>query len=305
MGLVEERLVKLTLDGYGGMFDMSFTFIHMPDEVYTFIDGDCEVYTAALAIDQETAADEPISHVLHSVKKMLEDIQESCPSNHERVYLTSNDKSNFRFTVANTPVQKRPRNAEPYELLGYKASRADKKKPYHYQLIRNYLVEYHDAIIVEGMEADDMLTIQASKVGRISTIVTRDKDLFQACCDVYRADRKTMYRYKKEWGSLGKLFLTDKGKLYGRCRAWFFAQLLLGDGIDNIPGVRGYGDKTTYKLLKDCKAEQDYFDKTWEVYQEKFEANAKNRYLEVAALLWMITNDVRDIRIYLESTYDF
>jgi len=278
-----------------------------PGETYNILDGDMYVRKVAHAAKEDTN----FTHVLHSIKMMLKDSREAVPAQHERIYITSNDKSNFRYTVAKTPVIKKCAKdfvldgkqiikGEMYQLLGYKKHRANSEKPKYYQRLRDYLVEYHNAMIVEGIETDDMLGIQATKPGRISTIHTFDKDLLMQELDVYDPTTKVLHTYDKHW----QLEMRGK-KLYGRGRAWFYAQMLLGDGVDNIPGIPLYGPVHAFKALQDCNTELDYVVATWAIYLEHVgdADRAKERYLEIMKLLWMQTDSLRDIEAYILKYY--
>ena len=83
-------------------------------------------------------------------------------------YLTSSDKSNFRYDIAT--------------IRPYKGQRVS-EKPHHYDRIRSFLVEYRGAIMCYGQEADDAMSIEQYKLlGKEpsdchTVIATRDKDL--------------------------------------------------------------------------------------------------------------------------------
>ena len=127
-------------------------------------------------------------------------------------------KTNFRNDVAVT--------------VPYKGNRAKTEKPVHYHLLREYLELSWKATISENMEADDMLAIRATELGESSVIVSLDKDLDQVAGWHYNFVRKDLYSITEEEG----LFR-------------FYKQMLTGDRVDNIVGVKGIGDKKAEKLL--------------------------------------------------------
>lgn len=267
-------------------------FSHLEEDTYLLIDGDTIVYSAGFSptINEEGV---PVSHIYHQVKKMLNSVIESVPASNVRIYLTSQDRSNFRFDVAKTPGP---------GGQGYKAQRKSNTAPIHKQMIRDYLVEHHRAQIIEGMEADDMLGIQATKHRRKATIATFDKDLHMVPCDIYDIRKKLLmpYDYKDELGGLELQVTTTasgkaKKKLVGRGIAWLYAQMILGDTVDNIPGIKGCGDVFAYKLLGDLEDEHDYFYATLALYEELVGDGYIDRFKEVAQLLWMQTNNYRCI----------
>jgi len=95
----------------------------------------------ALSVKERIEVD-PIQNCLHSVKVFMNSVLEATDAQYYKAYLTG--KGNFREDVAT--------------ILPYKGNRKA-PKPVHYQAIRDYLVAYWDAEIIEGMEADDMLSI--------------------------------------------------------------------------------------------------------------------------------------------------
>ena len=261
-------------------------------DTYLLIDGDTIVYSVGFSPNLNVEGTPP-AYIYHQVKNMLNSMIEAVPTEHVRIYLTSQDKSNFRFDVASTPGP---------GGQGYKAQRGTTVPPIHKQMIRDYLVEEHRAQIVEGIEADDMLVIQGTKYGRDATIATFDKDLHMSPCHIYDIRKKLLmpYEYGNELGGLtldiretpsGKV----KKKLIGRGIAWLYAQMLLGDTVDNIAGVPGCGDVGAYNLLKDLEIENDYFNIVGGKYLDTFGEDYQDRFLEIAQLLWMHTNKDRCI----------
>ena len=101
-----------------------------------------------------------------------------------------------------------------------------------------------------GAEADDVIgtiAAHADAAGFHTWLVTPDKDLAQLV-----TDRTTLYRVSRTPGSPASIF----GPAQVRER-WGVADVsqvvdvlaLVGDSVDNIPGVPGIGDKTAQKLL--------------------------------------------------------
>ena len=68
-------------------------------------------------------------------------------------------------------------------IAKYKGNRDKMEKPAHYQAVRDYFINDWDAEVVEGIEADDEVSISAWEVFRNSPdeycIATIDKDLDQ------------------------------------------------------------------------------------------------------------------------------
>jgi len=140
-----------------------------------------------------------------------------------KFYLTSEDKSNFRYEV----------------YPEYKGNRTQ-PKPKFYRYIRDYLLNAYDAEMVFGMEADDALGINQTED---TIIISIDKDLLIVPGWHYNF-------VKKE-----KHFVTPKEGCYN-----FYWQLLEGDkGTDNIPGCPGIGKGTIPKVIHSDMEEDELF----------------------------------------------
>jgi len=118
-------------------------------------------------------------------------------------------------------------------------------------------------LVIPGVEADDVigtLARQAEAAGMEAVIVTGDKDLQQMVSD----------RVKVFDPSKG-----DNGQWYGEAevRERFGvgpenvvdALALIGDTADNVPGVRGIGDKTAKKLLETYGSLEGLYDHVGEL----------------------------------------
>ena len=136
----------------------------------------------------------------------------------------------------------------------YKANREAAPQDLHSQvpLIMDALEKLNIPYIArEGYEADDLiatLAANASRLGIETVMVTGDKDLLQLVDDRVRALRppkKNQPRYT--------LFGADEVKAeFGISPSQIIDYLsLLGDSSDNVPGVRGIGEKSAVKLLEE------------------------------------------------------
>ena len=154
-------------------------------------------------------------------------------------------------------------------IYKYKGDRAKSLKPLHYDFLREELIKHHDAILaLPTLEADDMCSIDShSAWGKEKLIVvTGDKDA-KTVEKSYLFDPETMIVPQKIIG-IGKLYWKEHTKtptLTGHGRLWFYAMLLLGDGVDCIKprllcNVK-FGDVGCYKLLSDCKTDKEALSK--------------------------------------------
>ena len=190
------------------------------------IDSDLITYRIGFA-SEDVDEKTCLGRVTHLVNEIVyQDLQ--CDD--YKAYITG--KGNYRNDIAVT---------EPY-----KGNRKDAKKPVHYDAIRKHLQRL-GAELVEGQEADDAVAIEATKTG--GWIVSIDKDLDQVAGWHYNFVKHEEYYVTEEEGLRN-----------------LFTQVLTGDRIDNIIGLKGIGPKKAEKLLKDCKTEREYYDACLKAY---------------------------------------
>jgi DNA polymerase-1 len=133
----------------------------------------------------------------------------------------------------------------------YKATRTSMPSDLVQQLpyVRRLFEALHVPVVeVSGFEADDVLATlveHARPAGVDITVVSGDKDLLQLVGAGVRA--------LSVLGRTGERVLYDEAKVRER---WGVAPsqiadvlALMGDSIDNIPGVKGVGEKTAVKLI--------------------------------------------------------
>jgi DNA polymerase-1 len=135
---------------------------------------------------------------------------------------------------------------EAYE--GYKAGRAPTPGDFPRQLaLIKELVDLLGLVRLEvpGYEADDVLASlakKAEKEGYEVRILTADKDLYQLLSDRIHVLHPEGYLITPAW-------LWEKHGL--RPDQWADYRALTGDESDNLPGVKGIGEKTARKLLEE------------------------------------------------------
>jgi hypothetical protein len=190
------------------------------------IDGDILVYRVGFASED---VDEAIC--LGRVTALVNEIvYQNLQCDDYKAYITG--RGNFRNDIAVT---------EPY-----KGNRKDAKRPVHYDAIRTHLQRL-GAELVEGEEADDAVAIEATKTG--GWIVSIDKDLDQVAGWHYNFVKHEEYYVTEEQGLRN-----------------LFTQVLTGDRVDNIIGLKGIGPKKAEKLLQECKTEKEYYDACLKAY---------------------------------------
>ena len=160
-------------------------------------------------------------------------------------------KKNFRNDIAVT--------------VPYKGQRVA-PKPEHYAALRDHLVKKWKFEITEGIEADDAVAIATYAVPEDETIMVHiDKDLNQL--------RGWHYNYRKK----EKYHIEELEGLRN-----FYTQILTGDRIDNIIGIKGIGPVKAKRILEKCTTENEMYLACLEAYDRNEE-----RVLENGQLLWL------------------
>lgn len=134
----------------------------------------------------------------------------------------------------------------------YKSNRHTDDDPFEYDNFLRQVEELHGYILPImgvissrkiGAEADDLIYHASRMYVGNSVIVTSDKDLLQAVCHdvmVYNPARDTLYT--------PDTLEIETGVPVSQYIDW---RAIQGDSSDNIPGVRGIGEKTATKLFKE------------------------------------------------------
>jgi hypothetical protein len=212
--------------------------------ITALIDADSLIYAVGFS---STDVEEPIA-----VSRLEQTMVELCMDldcEDYKGFLTG--KGNFRNDLAVTAPYKGQRTSE---------------KPVHFQALRCHLVTSWGFTVVKGIEADDAVGIAAYAVPEDKTIMVHiDKDLNQF--------RGWHYNYRKK----EKYYVSEFEGLVS-----FYTQILTGDRIDNIVGLKGIGPVKAKKLLADCTNETELFKAVLEAYD-----GDEKRVLENGQLLWL------------------
>lgn len=153
----------------------------------------------------------------------------------------------------------------------YKGNREGMAKPPSLPKIKSYLVSDYGGLVVERLEADDMLGIKQCEAADESTIIcTNDKDLRMIPGHHYNLNTRELS------------YVTEDEADW-----WFYMQLLMGDRTDNIRGVVGIGDKTASKILSTCRTNADRYKACMDTYYSVYKDNAEELLMETAHLVWI------------------
>lgn len=215
-----------------------------PEFEKVLIDADILVYRCGFAAEGE---EEWVAK--HYVDKDITRIADTTGCANFTCYLTSSDKSNFRYNI----------------YPQYKANRVQ-PKPKHYEMLRKVLREDYGAVTVEGEEADD--AIGKAHNPKTTCIATIDKDLDMIPGWHYNWVKEVMYQISPI-----------------EATRWFCQQLLMGDPSDNIPGIRGIGKVRANRMLEGCTSENEMYELVIEQFLSR---NVPPKELQRnAELLWI------------------
>lgn len=156
-------------------------------------------------------------------------------------------------------------------VIKYKGNRDGMLRPVHLEALKEYVVKYHSCHIVEEIEADDACSIDSydwwqkwkkSKSEEDKLVLAFvDKDYYQCAAHLYNTNGDGEIISHE---GFGKLWINDKNDVKGLGRMWLYQQVLDGDSADNYfansASDMKWGQKSAYKLLKDCKNDKEAFE---------------------------------------------
>ena len=212
------------------------------------VDADILVYRFGFASEGD-----PAEFALARLSEFLDNLYIDLSVDEVWGYLTGTN--NFRHEVAVTAP--------------YKGNRV-MEKPYHFQLLREYMERAWGFEVIDGMEADDAIGIEAYRNEPDQTIIVSiDKDL-----NMIRGHHFNFVKNEK-------YFVTEEEAIRN-----FYLQILTGDKVDNIIGLQGIGPVKSKKLLQDCNTELEMYEAVLKAYD-----GDEARVLENARLLWILREE--------------
>jgi len=263
-----------------------------------------------LEIDPVPVKDpDPVHYAYHNAKSIINRIVDNVVPDKVHYVMSAPGDSNFRLKIA---------TLEGPKGLGYKAGRPE--RPYHYTRVKDYILNNYDVELIAGAEADDYLGLMQHKYndeGHTPIICSVDKDLLTCWGWHYNIDK-------------GEFIFQNQLE----ADLWFWKQMLLGDSADNIPGIKGIGAKKADAIIDGCQSfdeakhlvEQIYLhfnclaptlrkikgvkesavnqmNKCTECLDEENLKQARDRFNEVAALLWIFRYENQDSPAFEEEKY--
>jgi DNA polymerase-1 len=147
-----------------------------------------------------------------------------------------------------------------------------------------------------GYEADDILCTIAKKAGREGAqvfIVTADKDMLQVVSDSIRIYDPVKNRV------LDETYVKEKYGIGPERIPEFMA--LTGDAVDNIPGVKGVGEKTAVELLTGCTDLEEILNHPDRIKKEKVRKLVADN-VEIVRMSRKLATVETDIQVDVESS---
>ena len=161
----------------------------------------------------------------------------------------------------------------------YKGNRPEKTEFHRKwsQYMMEYIVQTRNFQYVDGIEADDALSITATQLREVGInfiMCSNDKDIDTIWGNHYSMNKRQFYHISEEQASL-----------------LLHTQYITGDTADNIPGLPGKGKVYASKLLNDAKPEDytQYVKWAYTSYTPLIPELALEYFEEQKTLLTMLT----------------
>lgn len=205
---------------------------------------------------------EPEDKALMICDVMIGDIRARYGNDEPTVSVLLSGVGNFRNSIATR--------------ASYKGNRAGSVPPKHLSAIRDHLVTKWGAVLSAGEEADDLIGIAAT-ADPTAIICSIDKDLMQLPGRHYNFVTKEEVVVNPREASIN-----------------FYAQVLSGDAVDNVPGVDGIGPVKARAALEGAKSPYECWQRTVDVYQKVYGADGYVMAIEAARLVFVRRQKLQD-----------
>lgn len=215
------------------------------------VDADSLVFASAVTSD---TLEEGVSKLNSSFYDILDRIDSEYGIQALRVY-NGVKGTNFRYEI----------------YPEYKANRKNNPVPELLKPLQSYLKSEWDSIQAENEEVDDIVAREAIKYknqGENVIIVSIDKDYLQVPVTLYNYRRREFYKISK------KDSLINLSK-----------QMIVGDSVDNIKGVKGRGKVYAERLFEGDLSDFGIFRRVYAEYLIKYGSEAKSEFIKNYKLL--------------------
>lgn len=223
-------------------------------------------------IIEDKQTPEPVENCLHLLKIKINAILEHMGG--ARGVGVLGGSGNFRLALPTPEI--------------YKGNREDTVRPLLLAETRAYVQRKYGAVVIDGIEADDYLTMKQyegwlhyKKTGKFNQIVASfDKDQVQCPGLIFNTMRDSTERDWKHplpWlidDSMGEIWM-EGGKVKGWGKKFFGYQMLFGDQSDNVKpyqnfeGIR-FGETSAFKIISPCHDDKTMWQAIVNQYKEWF-----------------------------------
>lgn len=250
-----------------------------PTNLQPLLDGDILRYelgfaaeTGWKAVTEDPEAIPPFDYVQDMLHQRIDGIKAMLHTTKDPIIYITEGRT-FRDEIA----QRKP----------YKGTRKE-NKPWHYSNLTAYLTGALGARVVSYIEADDALTIDHVSSRGTTVLCSRDKDLKQVPGFFYSWELGKQPSFGPALiDPIGGVAISEnRKKLTGTGLSFFYAQVLTGDTVDNIPGLPGCGPVQALELLEN-KSPDDMLEAVTEAYREHYGPTWEEELLEQGRLCWM------------------
>lgn len=232
------------------------------------LDADLLRYEIGYSCEMKEGPPMSTSEVTSKVHAKIDTIVDMSKCDTFEVFIGGESHKNFRYKVY--PEYKGGRSAP---------------KPHHFRTIGDILKDDYQAWTVVGAEVDDVISILGRSEKEV-VVGSRDKDLRQVPgwhFDWGFNTKKHLYFTTP----FGDLELVD-GKLIGSGKMWFYAQILMGDRVDNYFGIPRLGPVAAYNLLLAASEECELWEATYWAYQRHYGEEGLKELLKNARMAYML-----------------
>jgi len=251
------------------------------------IDGSGIAYRAFFALgDWMSTSDGLPTNAIYGVTRMLLKLLKTYVKKDEDSIIFVMDKktTTYRNELLESYKAQRPETPEKYI----------QQIPYIYEIVEKLGIK---VIAMDNYEADDVIASIVKKKKDIYDkvyIITSDKDMMQLVKD-------NVYILRPEKG-ISEIILYDAKEVENKMgvppEKIPDLLALMGDASDNIPGVKGIGEKTAQKLLQEFKSLEDIYnnlDKIKGAVKKKLEEQKDEAFLSKKLVQLMTDAAIEDI----------
>lgn len=234
-------------------------------ELKEYLEGKAVYLDCNLILRKEVKAASP-KHAEICARQIIMKILGDTKATNYKLYLTAPDKSNFRYKIAKTKPYKGNRKAE---------------KPIHYSHVRDYLHKVWEGYVVVGEEADDYIGIEQCK----NLIHDSDGNIIDSKTITSTIDKDILNQIPGMHHNIktGEIHLTTEED----AMRFFWKQMLMGDSVDDIPGVPRVGKVTANRLIDNCESLEECREIVQSAYKKYYKGVWKEQYTEMGNLLWI------------------